>query len=138
VHHWPFRVEKIFLPNQFRQGNLADPNYLRLQGNLAGEIKVFRDRYGRLLQGQLRNRRRPRAMPGSKPVKPTSTSCKALGLVTGFGPLPFARDGILGEPVAMRGGTSQARSYGSNRSTPAKGRPSHAQPAPNAGRFTQP
>jgi glycerophosphoryl diester phosphodiesterase len=43
VYGWTFRVENTFLPNQFRQGNPADPNYQRLPGNLAGEIKLFLD-----------------------------------------------------------------------------------------------
>jgi glycerophosphoryl diester phosphodiesterase len=43
VHGWTFRVENAFLPNQFRRGNPADPAYLRQQGDLAGEIKLFLD-----------------------------------------------------------------------------------------------
>ena len=43
MHGWTFRVENTFLPNQFCRGNPADPAYLRQQGDLAGEIKLFLD-----------------------------------------------------------------------------------------------
>jgi len=41
VHPWTFRRENNFLPNDFRQGNPASPEYLRAPGDLPAELRLF-------------------------------------------------------------------------------------------------
>jgi glycerophosphoryl diester phosphodiesterase len=41
VHPWTFRRENSFLPNDFRQGNPASPEYLRAPGDLPAELRLF-------------------------------------------------------------------------------------------------
>jgi glycerophosphoryl diester phosphodiesterase len=41
VHPWTFRRENSFLPNDFRQGNPASPEYLRATGDLPAELRLF-------------------------------------------------------------------------------------------------
>ena len=41
VHPYTFRPENSFLPEEFRQGNPASPEYLRARGNEPAEIKLF-------------------------------------------------------------------------------------------------
>jgi glycerophosphoryl diester phosphodiesterase len=41
VHPWTFRRENNFLPEDFRAGNPAHPEYLRAAGNLPGELALF-------------------------------------------------------------------------------------------------
>jgi glycerophosphoryl diester phosphodiesterase len=41
VHPWTFRRENTFLPNDFRQGNPASPEYPRAVDDLPGEIALF-------------------------------------------------------------------------------------------------
>ena len=43
VHAWTFRSENNFLPNDFRLGNPADPDYLRQHGDAKAEDKLFFD-----------------------------------------------------------------------------------------------
>jgi glycerophosphoryl diester phosphodiesterase len=43
VHAWTFRAENTFLPNEFRQGNPADADYMIQFGDLIGEIQLFLD-----------------------------------------------------------------------------------------------
>ncbi len=41
VHPYTFRPENNFLPEDFRQGNPASPEYLRSRGNQPAELKLF-------------------------------------------------------------------------------------------------
>jgi glycerophosphoryl diester phosphodiesterase len=41
VHSWTFRNENNFLPEDFRAGNPAHPEYLRATGNMASELALF-------------------------------------------------------------------------------------------------
>lgn len=41
VHAWTFRAENYFLLEPYRRGDPADPAYLRLHGDLAGELALF-------------------------------------------------------------------------------------------------
>jgi glycerophosphoryl diester phosphodiesterase len=41
VHPWTFRKENYFLPNDFRQGNPASPEFLRATGNAPAEFRLF-------------------------------------------------------------------------------------------------
>ena len=41
VHPWTFRRENSFLPNDFRQGNPASPEFLRAPGDLPAELRLF-------------------------------------------------------------------------------------------------
>jgi glycerophosphoryl diester phosphodiesterase len=41
VHPWTFRKENEFLPNDFRQGNPASPEFLRATGNAPAEFRLF-------------------------------------------------------------------------------------------------
>jgi glycerophosphoryl diester phosphodiesterase len=41
VHPWTFRRENSFLPEDFRQGNPASPEYLRATGDLPAELRLF-------------------------------------------------------------------------------------------------
>jgi glycerophosphoryl diester phosphodiesterase len=41
VHSWTFRNENNFLPEDFRVGNPARPEYLRATGNMASELALF-------------------------------------------------------------------------------------------------
>ena len=41
VHPYTFRPENNFLPEDFRQGNPASPEYLRSRGNQPAEFKLF-------------------------------------------------------------------------------------------------
>lgn len=41
VHPWTFRRENTFLPEEYRQGNPAAPEYLRATGDLPGELTLF-------------------------------------------------------------------------------------------------
>jgi glycerophosphoryl diester phosphodiesterase len=41
VHGWTFRAENNFLPNEFRLGNPADPDYLRRYGDADAEDRLF-------------------------------------------------------------------------------------------------
>ena len=41
VHPWTFRNENTFLPEDFRAGNPARPEYLRATGNMASELALF-------------------------------------------------------------------------------------------------
>ncbi len=41
VHAWTFRSENNFLPNDFRLGNPADPDYLRQHGDAKAEDTLF-------------------------------------------------------------------------------------------------
>ena len=41
VHPWTFRRENNFLPNQYREGNPANPLYLGATGNLPGWLELF-------------------------------------------------------------------------------------------------
>jgi len=41
VHPYTFRPENNFLPEDFRQGNSASPEYLRTRGNQPAELKLF-------------------------------------------------------------------------------------------------
>jgi len=41
VHAWTFRAENYFLPAERRAGDPASPDYLRLHGDLAGELDAF-------------------------------------------------------------------------------------------------
>jgi glycerophosphoryl diester phosphodiesterase len=41
LHPWTFRRENSFLPEEFRQGNAANPLYVAAPGNLPGELEVF-------------------------------------------------------------------------------------------------
>ena len=43
VHAWTFRAENYFLPTELRRGDAAAPDYARQHGNLAAEIRAFRD-----------------------------------------------------------------------------------------------
>ena len=43
LHPWTFRHENYFLPKDLRRGDIADPNYQRLPGDLAGECQRFLD-----------------------------------------------------------------------------------------------
>jgi glycerophosphoryl diester phosphodiesterase len=41
VHPWTFRKENNFLPNDFRQGNPASPEFLRATGDAPAEFRLF-------------------------------------------------------------------------------------------------
>jgi glycerophosphoryl diester phosphodiesterase len=41
VHPWTFRKENSFLPNDFRQGNPASPEFLRATGDAPAEFRLF-------------------------------------------------------------------------------------------------
>jgi glycerophosphoryl diester phosphodiesterase len=41
IHPWTFRRENTFLPEDFRQGNPANPFYQAAVGNLPGELELF-------------------------------------------------------------------------------------------------
>jgi glycerophosphoryl diester phosphodiesterase len=41
LHPWTFRRENSFQPEEFRQGNAANPLYLAAPGNLPGELELF-------------------------------------------------------------------------------------------------
>jgi glycerophosphoryl diester phosphodiesterase len=41
LHPWTFRNENNFLPEDFRAGNSATPEYLRATGNMASELALF-------------------------------------------------------------------------------------------------
>jgi glycerophosphoryl diester phosphodiesterase len=41
VHSWTFCTENLFLPEDFRVGNPADPTYLSQYGNAIGEDQLF-------------------------------------------------------------------------------------------------
>ena len=41
VHPWTFRPENEFLPEDFREGNAASPEYRRTRGNQPAELKLF-------------------------------------------------------------------------------------------------
>jgi glycerophosphoryl diester phosphodiesterase len=41
IHPWTFRRENNFLPNDFRQGNPASPEFLRAPGDLPAELELF-------------------------------------------------------------------------------------------------
>ena len=41
MHPYTFRPENDFLPEDFRQGNPASPQYLNARGNEPAEFKLF-------------------------------------------------------------------------------------------------
>jgi glycerophosphoryl diester phosphodiesterase len=41
VHPWTFRRENSFLPEDFRQGNLASPVYMLATGDFPAELRLF-------------------------------------------------------------------------------------------------
>ena len=41
VHAWTFRRENTFLPEDYRQGNPASPEYLRAPGDFPAELRLF-------------------------------------------------------------------------------------------------
>ncbi len=42
VHTWTFRAENFFLPAELRLGDPASPDFLRMPGDLKGELQLFR------------------------------------------------------------------------------------------------